>query len=130
MVLFAASVLMLFLVLLNLIRKQNFALLDTRSREKSLSVSTIDNITQENIGAKAPYTDRRQRIPNKTQNRFANFLHSTVIQSYIRKDTPDVTVDCIDWNSVDLSKHPLGPPTTSSEEGQINAVKEIDLLNI
>ena len=70
-VLFTALILMLFLVLLNLIRKQNFTLLDTRScNEKRLSIPAIDDITQGNISARAPFTDRRQRISDKTQNRF------------------------------------------------------------
>ena len=41
-----------------------------------------------------------------------------------------MTVDCIDWNSVvDLSSHPLGPPTSLEDQSQINVVIQV-ILNI
>ena len=71
MVLFSASVLISFLVLFNLIGKQNrFILFDFSSCEKGLDIPPNDNPTQEVIGAKASFTDRRQQVSNKTKNRY------------------------------------------------------------
>ena len=71
LVLFSASVIISFLVLFNLIGKQNrFILFDFSSCEKGLNIPPSDNPTQEAIGAKAPFTDRRQQVSNKTKNRY------------------------------------------------------------
>ena len=71
LVLFSASVIISFLVLFNLIGKQNrFILFDFSSCEKGLNIPPSDNPTQEVIGARAPFTDRRQQVSNKTKNRY------------------------------------------------------------
>ena len=52
-------------------------------------------------------------------------LFFSLIKGMDASDALDETVDCIDWNSVvDLSKHPLGPPTSPKDQAQINVVKE------
>ena len=131
MVMSTASVLILFLVLLNLIRSQNrFTLFDYRSFENGINIPSSDNPSEGENRSRAPFTDRRQRVSNKNKNRFADFnfkqfILSSFFSLIIPKKASDVTVDCIDWNSVvDLSKHPLGPPTSPKDQAQINVVKE------
>ena len=52
------------------------------------------------------------------------YPHS-IFSFIIAKKASDVTVDCIDWNSVvDLSKHPLGFPKSPEDQDQIYVVKE------
>ena len=128
LVLFTASGLILLLVVLNLIRKQNrFTIFDYSSCE---NIPHSDNPTQGEIRSRAPFTDRSQQVSNKAKNRFADFNSQQFILSQffsliIPKKSTGVTVDCIDWNSVvDLSKHPLGPPTSPEDQDQINVVKE------
>ena len=72
MALFAAPVLILFLVLLNLIRSQNrFTLFDYRSFENGIRIPSSDNPTEGEIRSRAPFTDGRQRVSNKNKNRLA-----------------------------------------------------------
>ena len=82
LVLFTASVLILLLVLLNLIRKQNrFTLFDNRSYENGINIPSCQNPTEGQIRARAPFKDRSQQVTNKTKNRFADFNSQQFILS-------------------------------------------------
>ena len=74
LVLFTASGLILLLVLLNLIRKQNrFTLFDYSSCENGINIPSSHNPTEGEIKSRAPFTERNQQVSNKAKNRFADF---------------------------------------------------------
>ena len=82
MVMSTASVLILFLVLLNLIRSQNrFTLFDYRSYENGINIPSSDNPSEGENRSRAPFTDRRQRVSNKNKNRFTDFKFKQLILS-------------------------------------------------